>query len=208
LLKENWHLFSEEPKAIAKPPERFLDFEEVMQALEGLEFDSVNLEGQEASLDPQYAQLTEALHKRFGSQNTLCTNAYTIPPLKDTDNIQVSLKAINDGLHYHYTGKSNKRVLKNFVNLYQSGMKLTVSSVLIPGYIDADETERIAQFIGSVDKDIPYHILAYFKSGKNPWRRPKPDEMDEAEVMARRHLNKVRGWRGDEEIMYEMVRIV
>jgi len=208
LLKENWHLFPEEPKGIAKPPKRFLDFEEVMQALEGLEFDTVNLEGQEASLDPQYSQLTKALHKRFGSQNILCTNAYKIPPLHDTDNIQVSLKTIDDNLHRHYTGKSNKRVLQNFVNLYQSGMKLTVSSVLIPDYIDADETERIAKFIASVDKDIPFHILAYFKAGDNPWRRPTPDEMDEAASLARRHLNKVRGWRGDEEIMHEMVRII
>jgi len=207
LLKEHLHLFLEEPKGLAKPPERFLDFEEVMQMLESLDLNRILLEGQEASIDPQYPQLTEALHKKFGSHNILCTNIYKIPPLKDTDEIGVSIKAFTDSLHRHYTGKSNKGVLKNFVSLYQSGMKLTVSSLLIPDYIDADETERIARFIASVDKDIPYVLLPYFKAGDNPWRRPTPEEMDEATSVARRHLNKVHGWKGDEELEYEVVRI-
>ncbi len=208
LLKENQHLFLEEQGEIVMPPLRFLGSKEVMRTLEGLEVDKVILEGQEASLDPQYPQITEALHKRFGSHNILCTNAYKIPSLKDTDELQIGLKAVTDSLHRHYTGKSSGRVLKNFVRLHRSGMKITASSLLIPGYIDADETENIAKFIAGVDKNIPYHILAYLKAGDNPWRRPTHDEIDGAASAARKHLDRVWGWTGDEEMEYEVRRVI
>ncbi|MEN8614003.1 radical SAM protein [Dehalogenimonas sp. THU2] len=207
LLKENLHLFNEEPKGIAPFPDKFLDVDEVAQALEGLDFNRVLLEGQEASLDPAYPLLTETLHKKFGSRNILCTNAYKIPSLEHTDELQIGLKAFTDRVHRDYTGKSNKKVLDNFTSLYRSGRKLTVSSIFIPEYIDAEETERIAEFLASLDKNIPYHILAYFKAGDSPWRRPTHDEIDQAASLARKHLNRVWGWRGDEEVMHAMKRI-
>jgi pyruvate formate lyase activating enzyme len=208
LLEDKIHLINEEPKEIVKCPDRFLDSDEVIEALTGLDLDKVLFEGQEASLDPAYPYLTEACHKRFGSCNVLCTNAYKIPSLEHTDELQVGLKAVTDSLHREYTGKSNQRVLKNFVQLHKTGLKLTASSVYIPGYIDSGETERIAEFIATIDKDIPYHILAYFKAGDNPWRRPTYDEMDEAGKIAKKHLNRVWSWRGDEEVIYPMVKIV
>ena len=208
MLKESKTvLYHEEPKEIAKPPERFLGFEKAMQILEKLEVKWVLLEGQEASLDPQYPQLTEALHKRLGSYNVLLTNAYEMPPLKDTDMVGVSFKAFTNSLHRHYTGKSNKRVLENFVRLYQSGVKLSAETVLIPEYIDAGEVERIAKFIASVDKDIRYQIDSYFPVADCPWRRPTAEEMDEAVSLARRHLTNVHWFKGDEDLLFEEVKI-
>lgn len=207
MLKENMTVHLEEPKGIAKPPERFLDFEEVMQILEKLEVKWVLLEGQEPFLDPQYPRLTEALHKRYGTHNVLLTNAYKMPHLKDTDQVGVSIKAFTDSLHHHYTGKSNKRALENFVKLYQSGVQLSAETVLIPDYIDAGEIERVAEFIASVDKDIRYQIDAYFKVAGNPWRRPTLKEMDEAVSLARRHLSNVYCYKGDESQLYEVVKV-
>jgi pyruvate-formate lyase-activating enzyme len=208
LLKENLHLFREEPQGIARPPERFLEFEEVMQALDRIKPETVLLEGQEASLDPQYGRLTEGLHEKFGSRNILCTNAYNIPDLGHTDELQVSLKAFSEKLHREHTGKSNKRVMDNFQKLHESDKKLTVSSVFIPGYIDAGEIGRVAEFIAGVDKNIPYHILPYFKAGQNPWRRPTREEMEEAARAARKHLPRVFSWTGEEELTYEVKRII
>lgn len=207
MLKENIYDYLEEPRGIADHPEQFMDFEEVMQILERLGVKWILFEGQEASLDPLYPQLTGATHKKFGSHNVLMTNAYKMPPLKDTDQVGVSLKAFTDSLHRHYTGKSNERVLKNFVKIYQSGVKLNVESVVIPDYIDAREIEHIAKFIASVDKEIPYHIDAYFKAGDNPWRRPTPEEMDEAVSLARRHLTNVSCFKGGESLAFEVVNI-
>ena len=208
LLNENLHLFREEPKGLAKPPERFLSINEVLQILDSLELQTVLLEGQEASIDPQYSQLTKVLHEKFGSHNILCTNAYKIPSLSNTDELQISIKAYNDSLHRHYTGKSNERVLSNFISLYQSGIKLTVASLYIPDYIDSGEIERIAKFIASIDEDIPFHILAYFKAGDNPWRRPTTEEMEAAVMVARQHSTEVSCLTGNEQLKYEVIRIV
>jgi len=208
LLKENMHLFSQEPDAIARPPDRFLYLGEVIGVLDKLDVRLVLLEGQEASLDPMYPTLTEILHERYGTRNILCSNIYKKPPLKDTDAVTVGLKAFTDSLHRHYTGKSNREVQEHFVELYRSGMQLSVTSLFVPGYIDTDETERIARFIASVDEDIPYVILPYFKAGNNPWRRPTPEEMEDAESVARRHLNKVHAFKGDEEMEYEVARVI
>ena len=208
LLKENLHLFNEEPKGPPSPPEKFLMLVEVLQTLEKLRPKTVILEGQEAALDPIYPELTQSLHERFGSRNILCTNAYHLPPLEHTDELQVSLKAHTDALHWYHTGKSNRRVLINFAGLVKSGKKISASSVYVPGYIDSTEIERIAEFIASVSKDIPYHILPYLKAGDNPWRRPTPEEMKEAGQQATKHLKRVFAWTGNEELKYEVKRIV
>jgi len=196
-----------EDPGLAKPPGQFLDFEEVFQVLDELNIESVLLEGQEPSIDPQYPQLTEELHRRYSSNNVLLTNCYELPCLKDTDKVECGIKAITDSLHRDYTGKSNEKILRNFMKLYQEGIKLMVESVVIPGYIDIGETERIAKFIASVDKDIPYVLLPYFKAGNNPWRRPTPEEMEAAADLARKYLRNVYYFRGDEEIQYEVISI-
>ncbi|AII61477.1 radical SAM protein [Dehalococcoides mccartyi CG5] len=207
LLSEHLHLPFEEPTVIADSPEQFISFEDLIKTLDKLEIKKVLLEGQEASLDPLYPQITQALHKRYSSYNTLCSNIYSLPSLKDTDEIAIGLKAVTDSIHKEYTGKSNRQVLANFISLNQAGLKSSVASVFIPGFIDIAETENIAEFIAQVNKDIPYHILPYFKSGFNPWRHPTHEEMEAAEKTARKHLGKVHSWKGDEEMKYEVVKI-
>ena len=207
MLEENLGVPNEEPGEYARPPERFLSIGEVMRALENLEVKHVLAEGFEPSIDPLYPKLVEAFHRKFGTYNTLLTNAYQLPVLEHTDAVVVSIKCINDSLHLHYTGKSNKRVFENFRRLYQSGMKLVVESVYIPDYIDIDETERIARFIAGVDKNIPYIILPYIKANGNDWRRPVPEEMERAASIAKRHLNNVRCFLGDEKVLYNTNRI-
>lgn len=206
-LKENLVAHLEDPKGIAKAPERFLDFEEVMQILGELEIKKVMMMGMEAILDPQYTNLTKAFHEKFGSYNIVCSNLYEMPPLEHTDKVEVGIKAVTDSLNQDYTGKSNDRVKENFIKLCQSNVDLVVESVLIPDYIDAGEIERIAEFVASVEKDIFFVLLPYFKSGNNPWRRPTKNEIDEAGNLARKHLKNVYCVYGDEELKYEVVRI-
>ncbi|MFV2082002.1 MAG: radical SAM protein [bacterium] len=82
--------------------------------------------------------------------------------------IKFDLKAFDENLHLALTGVSNQRTLENFIRI---GKKipdrpvpplLVASTLLVPGYIDPEETGRIACFIASVDPDIPYSLLAYF----------------------------------------------
>jgi len=196
-----------EPEGLASPPERFLEFSEIIEILSKLELKRVLHMGQEAMLDPQYPALTKEIHRQFGCKNVLLTNGFEMPNLEHIDKVEFGIKAISDGLHRDYTGKSNESVLKNFVRIHDSGVQMIVESVFIPGRIDMVETEEIAQFIASVDKNIVYVLLPYFKSGNNPWRRPTPLEMEGAAAMAKKYLTNVYFFRGNEELQYKVVSI-
>lgn len=191
-----------------RAPERFLSIEEVMSTLEKLEVRQVILMGAEPATDPQLAELTEALHKQFGSHNVLLTNGFIFADLKHIDEVVFSIKAHSDKLHRHYTGKSNIKALENFVKYYQSGVKLRAESVFIPGYIDYPEIEKISRFIAGVDKGIPYRIDAYIPIGDNPWRRPTLEEMQKATGVAHKHLEHVSCLTGNETLKYEVLKIV
>jgi pyruvate formate lyase activating enzyme len=192
---------------IAKPPAQFLHFDEIFQHLDRIAIDRVLLEGQEASIDPLYPKITEALHKKYKSQNVLLTNLYEMPDLKHTDKVVLGLKAVTDSIHKKYTGVSNKGILKNLTGLLDKGVKLVVESVFIPGCIDVEETEKISKFIASLDKNMPYVLLPYFKAGNNPWRRPTREEMERAADAAGKHLANVYFFRGDEQMKYDVTSI-
>jgi pyruvate formate lyase activating enzyme len=81
--------------------------------------------------------------------------------------IKFDLKAFNEGIHRALTGVSNQRTLENFT---QAGIKsfkrsnpplVIASTLLVPGYIEAEEVKDIAAFIASINADIPYSLLAF-----------------------------------------------
>jgi len=191
-----------------RAPERFLSLEEVISTLEKLKIRQVLLMGAEPTTDPQLPELAEALHKEFSSHNILLTNGLIFADLKHIDEVVFSLKAHTDELHRHYTGKSNKMALVNFVKYHQSGVKLRAESVFIPEYIDCPEIKRISMFIAHVDSGIPYRIDAYIPIGDNPWRRPTPEEMGKAVSIARKHLDNVSCLTGNEELKFEVLRVI
>jgi len=188
-------------------PERFLDLEEVMQILGKLEVREAIFMGAEPAIDLQLPQLAEALHKEFGSYNILLTNGFKLIDLEHIDEVVFSLKAHANNLHRHYTGKSNKKALENFVRLYKSGIKLRAESVFIPEYIDYLEIENIAKFIAKVDRNIPYRIDGYISIGDNPWRRPTSQEMKKAVSIARKYLINVSCLTGSEDLKFEVLKV-
>ena len=82
--------------------------------------------------------------------------------------IMFDLKAWSEGLHIALCGVSNKRTLENFQLLAEYARErpsppfLVASTLLVPGYIDKREISQIAQFISSLNPDIPYSLLAFY----------------------------------------------
>ena len=197
-------------RALAKRhlPPTLLSLKEVIETLKELAVKKIIYMGGEATVDNKLSKLLELTHDKFHAYNILLTNGFILPPLKDIDVICLGLKAYNNKLHLDFTGKSNKKVLANFVKLYQSGVKLRAESILIPNYIDYQEIENITKFIAGIDPNIPYRIDAYIPVPKSRWRKPTSQEVDKAVSVAKKYLHNVSCLKGNEKIRHKMLKIV
>jgi len=81
--------------------------------------------------------------------------------------IKFDLKAFDEDLHIALTGISNRRTLENFSRAAQRynerpGLPLVIAStLLVPGYIDAEQVGKIARYIASINRQIPFALLAF-----------------------------------------------
>lgn len=81
--------------------------------------------------------------------------------------IKFDLKAFDETLHIALTGVSNKRSLENFARTASKFSEnsntpfVIASTLLVPGYVDAEEVGRIARFIASFHPEIPYSLLSF-----------------------------------------------
>lgn len=195
-------------------PEQFLSLDELMDILKKVEINEILFEGQEATCDPMLPEICRLLKKEFRRcWVSLNTNGVKYPDLTNIDEVIFSIKAVTESLYKDYTERSNKSAIRNFKKIYDYGVKMRAESVFIPDYIDLEETEKIARFIASVDKDISFRIDAYFESGDNPWRHPTPEEMAEAVAVARKHLNNVYSTQqtkkdlNKEDLIFEVAKL-
>jgi pyruvate formate lyase activating enzyme len=81
--------------------------------------------------------------------------------------VKFDIKAFDESLHVALTGVSNKRTLDNFARAGRRFAErphnplVMASTLLVPGYVDAEEVSRIAAFIAAINPDIPYALLAF-----------------------------------------------
>jgi len=89
--------------------------------------------------------------------------------LQTGGNMKFDLKFWSDGLAQGICGISNAQSLGNFDRAGRKYFEarvdppvLTASTLLIPGYVDENEVDSIAEFISSIDERIPYSLLAFY----------------------------------------------
>ena len=81
--------------------------------------------------------------------------------------IKFDLKAWDDRLHYALTGVSNRATLDNvdLIAKYLGGRPdpplFVASTLLVPGYVDAEDVGAIARFLAERSPEIPYSLLAF-----------------------------------------------
>lgn len=82
--------------------------------------------------------------------------------------IKVDLKAWTPSLYQALTGVPGSQVWENVELLAKIGREreapplLVVSTLLVPGYVDALEVENIAKRLAGLDPGIPYSLLAFY----------------------------------------------
>ncbi|MCK5568982.1 MAG: AmmeMemoRadiSam system radical SAM enzyme [Spirochaetes bacterium] len=107
--------------------------------------------------------------KNAGMKNVFVTNGYLnreplLKLLPNADAFNIDLKSFNEEFYRKVVGGKLKPVLKTIEEISkQGGTRLEVTTLIIPGYNDSDEEmEKITDFLASLDKDIPYHLSAYY----------------------------------------------
>ncbi|NLI81573.1 MAG: radical SAM protein [Deltaproteobacteria bacterium] len=87
--------------------------------------------------------------------------------LESGGTIKIDLKAWNPHIHQALCGCDNQRVLENFSMLARwvperpDPPLLVASTLLVPGYVEAEEVKNIAEFIARLNPDIPYALLGF-----------------------------------------------
>lgn len=166
--------------------------DEVKAALAGIAgCQSVHFMGGEPTLNPQLPELLAFAKQELGLTTRLGhTNGWNLVTA-NLDGTNVTLKAWDDEKHRHYTGLPAQRVRDNFVAAYRAGLDMRASSVLIPGFVDTDELERIVAFVAALSPEIPFHLMGFIPVPGAPYRRPTDDEMVDAVALCRSYLTQV-----------------
>jgi pyruvate formate lyase activating enzyme len=159
--------------------------------------------GGEPTLNKEYLlSLVKGLKAKSFKKIVLMTNGYAlgedetyVTELEEAGltEAHVDVKAFSEDIHKWYTGKSSKPVLRAIERLDASGIKLVVQTVYMPGIVEAQEIEKIAQFLASVNRDIRYRInpFAPIFAYERVTRRPTLVEMERAYEVASRYLPNV-----------------
>ncbi len=106
--------------------------------------------------------------------------------------VKFDLKAHDDNLHRVLTGASNRQTLENFARATArfddrpTPPPVVASTLLVPGYVDAEEVGRIARFIADLNPATPYALLGFAPQFLFPdLPRTSVRHAEEAEVAAR-----------------------
>ncbi|RLF04009.1 MAG: hypothetical protein DRJ60_07735 [Thermoprotei archaeon] len=69
---------------------------------------------------------------------------------------------------------------------------LTATTLLVPGYVTADEVEKIAEFIASLNPEIPYSLLVFHPDHyMNDMPITPRKQVEECLNAAKRHLKRI-----------------
>ena len=115
-----------------------------------------------------------------GLRNVFVTNGYMTPealaligPVLHGAN--VDLKSFSDRYYRRVCGATLRPVLDTIRGLRLRGVWVEVTTLLIPGHNDDDaELAALARWLSKTDRDIPWHVSAFFPAYKMITTPPTP----------------------------------
>ncbi|GIW44324.1 MAG: AmmeMemoRadiSam system radical SAM enzyme [Candidatus Binatia bacterium] len=155
-------------EAGARIPGEDVSPEEVVNAALRSGCRSISYTYTEPTIFYEFALDTARLAHSRGLRNVFVTNGYigkealeTIAPYLDAANID--LKSFRDTAHKQMTGARLAPVLENIRRYKSLGVWVEVTTLVIPQHNDSDEELRaIAEFLASVDRDLPWHVTQFY----------------------------------------------
>jgi pyruvate formate lyase activating enzyme len=115
----------------------------------------------------EYAFDVAILAKESGLKNVFVSNGYIgdkaaekIMPI--LDGINIDLKG-DDEFYKKVCGARIEPVKKNIKLMWDSGVWVEVTTLIIPGHNDSNETLKgLAEFLASVSTEMPWHVTAFY----------------------------------------------
>jgi pyruvate formate lyase activating enzyme len=141
---------------------------------------SVSYTYTEPTIFYEFARDCARVASEAGLKNIFVTNGYmTKQMLADIDGhlhaANVDLKSFSDEFYRAQTGARLKPVLDSIRRLYEMGVWLEVTTLLIPGLNDRDhELRGLAAFLAEVSPDIPWHISRFYPTYRLLSAAPTP----------------------------------
>lgn len=148
----------------------------------------VTLSGGEPLLQADFSAEVLKSCKEHGIKTAVDTSGYVSwdaieKVLDDTDLFLYDLKHMDSGMHAHYTGVSNERILENLMKLGKLGKAIEIRIPVIPGVNDGrDNMIKAALFLNTIPGITAVRLLRYHSMARSKYASiAKPDTMPDAD---------------------------
>ena len=151
----------------------------------------------------EYAYDTMKLAKKAGLKTVFVSNWFQSKEFWEKsqnliDAINIDLKWFSEDFYTKICGWRFKPILDNIKYIYEkTNIFLELTTLIIPGENDSDEElEKIADFIVSISKDIPWHISWFYPTYKMLNIHPTPYETLRRayEIWKKKWINYIYVW--------------
>lgn len=170
LFCQNWHFRRMSPER-----ERLITAEELAELAERRTFCVCYFGGDPSSQMPHALASARRLAEKgvvvcwetAGQANPKLMRRAVQLSLESGGIVKFDLKAYDERVHMALTGCSNEVTLENFkmaagqFHRRKDPPLVVASTLLVPGYVDAEEVRKIASFVASINPEIPYSLLAF-----------------------------------------------
>jgi pyruvate formate lyase activating enzyme len=145
----------------------------------------------------EFVRDTARLVREAGLLNVVVTNGFLEPePLAELlpwlDAANVDLKSMDDSFYRKICKARLEPVLASIRAIYEAGVHLEVTNLVIPGHNDSDrQLGELTTFLSDLDRSIPLHLSAY----RPAWKLEAPPTpvatLQRAAMIAREQLDHV-----------------
>lgn len=171
-------------------PDGYLTSAEIKEALLGTDASSVHFMGGEPTVSKMLPEILDFVKNEMRAETMLGHTNGSNLCIDNLDGANVGLKAWDEDTHMFMTGVPKSRIYGEFAKAAERGMRLSANVIYIPGLVDLDQVESVAEFVSRFD--VPFHIMGYIPVPGQPYRRPTAEEMEAAKEAAERHIPDVK----------------
>jgi len=206
---QNWDLSQAPQEARMRDPGRWKDYfarllegvpklppEEAVANAIGNGCKSISFTYNEPTIFTEYALDIMKIAKKKGIKGTYVTNGYESHECWDRlagsiDAANIDLKAYNQRFYTELARVPHFELVKDSIEYAKKkGIWVEITTLIIPGWNDKlDELKAEAEFLASVDPDMPWHVTAFHPDYKMMDANPTPPEI----LIKAREIGKMAG---------------